>query len=157
MAEYFTTNDLRARLNKTACWIYEEAQCVADTLSYTGKIHDKTMLNLSLVVAFLEAAECYSPITSEAEDGVINCLTEAEVENIFKNISAITGLCFVPKCVDYIIEIEDDNNQLSNVGDKDGIAVKDSKGKDIKKATTQREEAYALPKRQEMNLKGFLE
>jgi hypothetical protein len=117
MAEYFTANDLRARLNKIACWIEEEANCIAGRIKVEGRIDNVRMNNLSMVTAMWQAAECYAPITTEAEDGEVNCLTEAEEEQLFNNISAITGLCFVPKGIDYILVTEDDENQTISIID----------------------------------------
>jgi len=33
----------------------------------------------------------------ETDDGIVNCLTEAQLDNIFNNIADITGLCFPDK------------------------------------------------------------
>jgi hypothetical protein len=94
---YFNTTDLQARLYRTGCWIAAEADRLAKKAKYSGRIDPCCMTNLQYVVAALEALECYTPITSEAEDGVVNCLTEAYAENLFNNISKITGICFLPK------------------------------------------------------------
>jgi len=107
---YFNRDDLTARLNKTACWVYERATALSRHLKYEGRIDNCAEANLSLVVAYLEAMECYTPITSSTDD--VNCLTEAEAEQIFENIIKITGLCFVPKNVTYLDDVEDDNNQF---------------------------------------------
>jgi hypothetical protein len=132
MAEYFTANDLRARLNKTACWIHEEAECIAGRVKTEGRIDDCRMVNLSIVAAMWQAAECYTPITSEAEDGVVNCLTEAQQEQLFNNISAVTDLCFVPKCIEWILETEDDDNQSSRVKNTALLDILDQLGDPIK-------------------------
>lgn len=98
---YFNTTDLQARLYRTGCWIAKEADKLAKQAKYSGRIDPCCMTNLQYVVAALEALECYTPITSEVEDGVVNCLTEEYAENLFNNISKITGLCFLPKNVVY--------------------------------------------------------
>ena len=131
MAEYFTANDLRARLNKTACWIHEEAECINGRIKTEGRIDNCRMNNLSIVVAMWQAAECYTPITSEAEDGVVNCLTEAEEEQLFDNISTISGICFVPKGIEWILEVEDDLNQTSKVKNALGEDLVDGLGNPI--------------------------
>lgn len=141
MAEYFTANDLRARLNKTACWIHEEAECIAKRIKVEGRIDKCRMNDLSIVVAMWQAAECYTPITSEEEDGVNNCLTEAEEESLFNNISAVTGLCFVPKGIEWIIETEDDDNQTSIVKDALGNPVLNAVGLPVYSANVPAQEA----------------
>lgn len=119
MALYFNRNDLTARLNKTACWAHERALSLSKHLKYEGRIDDCKLQNLSLVIAYLEVMECYTPITSETDD--FNCMTEAEAEQIFENISKLTGLCFVPKNVTYLEVEEDDNNQFRPITLADGI------------------------------------
>ena len=107
---YFNRDDLTARLNKTACWAHNRALTLSKHLKYEGRIDDCAEANLSLVVAYLEVMECYTPITSSSDD--FNCLTEAEAEQIFENISKLTGLCFVPKNTAYLVDSQDDNNQF---------------------------------------------
>lgn len=110
MALFFNRNDLTARLNKTACWAHERALSLSKHLKYEGRMDNCKLQNLSLVIAYLEVMECYTPITAITDD--TNCMTEAEAEQIFENISKITGLCFLPKNVTYLEVAEDDNNQF---------------------------------------------
>lgn len=132
MATYFNQNDLDARRQKTACWIHEEATKIADKLKYTGKIDNCRMANLSYVVAALEAVECYIPITTAAQDGEVNCLTEALAESLFDNISKITKICFVPKNSTYTAVPDDNNNQYASVTDSESTALTDANGVVIK-------------------------
>lgn len=110
MSLYFNRNDLTARLNKTACWAHDRALSLSKHLKYEGRMDNCSLADLSLVVAYLEVIECYTPMTVSTDD--YNCITEAELENIFENISSITGLCFVPKNTDYLVDTDDDNNQF---------------------------------------------
>jgi hypothetical protein len=112
---YYNSNDLSARLQRVAIWISKEAYYISRDLKFTGRIDNKRLLNLEYVVASLEILECYTPILNESEDGVINCLTEEEAENLFKNIEKITKLCFLPKNNIYEIITEDDNNQFTEL------------------------------------------
>lgn len=107
---YFNRDDLTARLNKTACWIHARALTLSKHLKYEGRIDDCAEANLALLTAYLEVMECYTPITSSSDD--FNCITEAEAEQIFENISKLTGLCFIPKNAVYLDDVEDDNNQF---------------------------------------------
>ena len=111
MSLYYNRNDLTARLNKTACWVHDRALMLSKSLKYSGRIDNCKLQNLSLVVAYLEVLECYTPMTVSTDD--FNCITETEAENIFENISKLTGLCFVPKNTVYLVDEEDDNNQFT--------------------------------------------
>jgi hypothetical protein len=188
MATYFNTNDLKARMTKTAMWIADEGHRLAKKAKYEGRVPPCCMSNLEYVVAALEALECYTPVTtltgtatttsttalidssatfvtdgvetgdfventttsesyeitaivSETEltinlDGDTftsgdayelpvdnNCLTETQAENLFDNISKITGLGFVPKGTNYETITEDDNNQTVTTNSGGGIPL----------------------------------
>lgn len=118
---YFNSNDLRARLNKTACWTHTEALQLSKNLKYEGRIDDCRLADLSLVVAYLEVMECYTPITSDDDD--FNCISETEAEQIFENIAKITGLCFIPKNAEYRVVTADDNNQFTQPTLTSGSAI----------------------------------
>lgn len=123
MATYYNSDDLYARLTRTASWISSKANDMAKKLKYSGTFSNCCMVDLEFVVACLEAVECYTPITSDDEDGETNCLTEAELDQIFKNISTITGLAFAPKGFDYgTVEI-DDNNQFATASFNSGSSL----------------------------------
>lgn len=97
MADYYNSTDLTVRLTRLACWISGEAYKIARMYKY-GEIPSQGRIwNLSYAVAALEAMECYTPVTVAADDGEINCLTEAQADNIFDNIEEITKMCFAPK------------------------------------------------------------
>jgi len=72
-------------------------QKFANQICYGELIPQQTTMNFQYIVAALEAMQCYSPITTETEDGVDNCLTELNLDNFFNNVTDITGLCFLPK------------------------------------------------------------
>lgn len=124
MALFFNRDDLTARLNNTACWAHETATSLAKHLKYEGRMDNCKLSNLSLVIAYLEVMECYTPIAATTDD--FNCMTEAQAEQIFDNISKITGLCFIPKNTDYLVVEGDDNNQFSSPIDAGGKVVLDS-------------------------------
>jgi hypothetical protein len=136
MAEYFNQTDLDARRQKTACWIHEEATKIANNLKYSGKIDNCRLSNLSYVVAALEAVECYVPITTAAQDGEDNCLTEALAESLFNNISKITKICFVPKNATYTALEDDDNNQFNTMTLVGGGSINTATGLPIKSRYT---------------------
>jgi len=71
--------------------------CFVNQICYGELTPQNTLMNFQYVVASLEAVECYTPITTDAQDGVDNCLTEALLDKFFNNITEITGLCFLPK------------------------------------------------------------
>ena len=122
MATYFfNRDDLTARLNNTACWTHERALTLSNHLKYTGRIDNCAEANLALVGAYLEVMECYTPITSATD--TTNCMSEAEAENIFNNISKLTGLCFVPKNTTYKVVTEDDNNQFRTPTNVSSVAM----------------------------------
>lgn len=101
MADYFNSNDLIIRRVQTADWTCAQTKKVANMVNY-GQLVPKDYLNkLSYVIAAMEAIGCYVPITSPEEDGINNCLTEAEADKIFNNITEITGLHWQGKGVTY--------------------------------------------------------
>jgi len=114
MALYFNITDLQARLTRTTCWIADEALKQSNRAKYYGKLDD-CFIKLQYVVAALEAIQCYTPITSEDEDGIINCLTEEQAEQIFDNISNITDICFLPKNTIYTTSEVDDIAQTTTL------------------------------------------
>jgi hypothetical protein len=97
MATYFNETDLDVRRSRTACWISGEAYKIARMYKYGELPKQGRITNLEYVVAALEAVECYTAVTVAADDGEINCLTEAQAEQIFDNIEALTSMCFAPK------------------------------------------------------------
>lgn len=101
MVEYFNSNDLLIRRVQTADWLCKQSKKIVNMVHYGELVSADYKNKLLYVVAAMEAIGCYEPITSEDEDGVNNCLTEAEAEQIFENISKITGLCWQEKGVTY--------------------------------------------------------
>jgi hypothetical protein len=97
MADYYNSTDLTVRLTRLACWISGESCKIAKMFKYGEIPSQERIWNLSYAVAALEAMECYTAVTVAEDDGEINCLTEAQADNIFDNIEEITGLCFAPK------------------------------------------------------------
>ena len=122
MALYFNITDLQARLTKIACWIADEALKQSNRAKYYGKL-DECFIKLQYVVAALEAIECYTPLSSAADDGVINCLTELQAEQIFDNISNITDICFLPKNTVYNTSETDDVAQTMALNSGGGFIL----------------------------------
>ena len=94
---YYNINDLFMRRAYTAKWICHEMKRFLNQICYGELIPQQTTMNFQYIVATLEAVECYTPITTDAEDGVANCLTEAQLDSFFDNVTEVTGLCFLPK------------------------------------------------------------
>jgi len=94
---YYTSNDLLVRRVWMADWICDQMDKIAKQICYGELVPQAFNMNFQYVSASLQAVECYSPITTEAQDGVDNCLTEALLDKFFNNITDITGLCFLPK------------------------------------------------------------
>lgn len=101
LVKYYTSDDLIMRRVNTARWICEQTHKLKASFNYGELVDQNYLTEFQYVVAALEALECYTPITSEAQDGEDNCLTEAQVEAIINNIEHITGLSFHCKQTTY--------------------------------------------------------
>ena len=99
--EYFNADDLTIRRGQIADWLCCQTECVVNGVLYGEPMSAKDLMDLELVVAYAEAIACYQPVTSEDEDGVINCLTEEQAEKIFKNVSTITNIQWHGKGITY--------------------------------------------------------
>ena len=98
---YYNSNDLLFRRIRIAQWLSNQIDSVTNHSFYGELMCCEELSELEYVSASLEAIECYTPITTEAEDGVSNCLTEEQLDNIFNNIVDITGICFSDKGITY--------------------------------------------------------
>ena len=94
MTIFYTANDLIMRRVNIARWICSQIHIIEANFKYGELIKEEYLMNFQYVVASLEAMECYTPITSVAEDGESNCLTEAKITSLVNNIEEITGLRF---------------------------------------------------------------
>ena len=101
MALYFNADDLTVRRVAIATWACKQVKKLAASYHYGQLISGEYMMNYQYVIALSEAIACYSPITSEAENGVKNCLTEEELECAFNNISEITCIGWMGKNASY--------------------------------------------------------
>ena len=101
MAEYFNANDLLIRRVQTADWMCAQSRKIVNMVNYGEIVSADYKNHLAYIAAAMDAIGCYTPITTEAQDGVDNCLTEAEAEQIFKNITAITDLHWQEKGITY--------------------------------------------------------
>lgn len=101
MPKYYTSDDLIKRRVAMADWICMQSQRLVNQFKYGQLVPTDFIYNFEYVVALLEAVECYTPITSEDEDGEINCLTEAALDKIFANFTHISGVDFLGKCTSY--------------------------------------------------------
>tara|TARA_R110002126_G_scaffold155045_1_gene302060 strand:- start:1559 stop:2074 length:516 start_codon:yes stop_codon:yes gene_type:complete len=101
MALYFNSDDLLVRRVSIGEWICTQVQKLASSYHYGQLVDAEYMMNYQYVVALSEVVACYDPITTLAQDGVDNCLTEAELECAFNNISEITCIGWLGKNVTY--------------------------------------------------------
>jgi hypothetical protein len=99
--EYYNSNDLLKRRTDIALWVCAQNKKIVNAHKYGELLSAKYDLELKYILATMDAMGCYEPITTEAEDGVVNCLKENELDCIFNNVSIITGLCWQPKGVTY--------------------------------------------------------
>lgn len=97
MPNFYTSDDLLMRRVHIAIWLCGEAKKIVKQVCYGELVPQKHNIKIQYINASLEAIECYTPITSEDQDGVDNCLTESQLDSFFNNITEITGMCFLPK------------------------------------------------------------
>ena len=97
MADYYSTSELNVIRQRTALWIAEHSRKLANGLKYGEEFPCCAVSNLEYMVATLHALECYTAVTTSTDDGEINCLTEAQVDDFVTNIRNITGYNFAPK------------------------------------------------------------
>ena len=86
MALYYTTADLKLREACIGCCYADLAAKLNDKLRY-GHSCDEDKKKVELLGAYLDLITCYTPIISAAEDGVVNCLKEADMDKLFQTIS----------------------------------------------------------------------
>lgn len=101
MATFYNHNDLMIRRVQANEWLCSQNKKLQNMIHYGELVSADYKNKLAYVVAALESVGCYEPITTAAEDGVKNCLTEAQVTQIFDNISEITGLSWRGKGTTY--------------------------------------------------------
>jgi hypothetical protein len=98
---YYTANDLLKRRVDIGIWVGSQTTKLVANLKY-GQLLDETAVSrYQYVVAGYAALNGYTPITTDAQDGVDNSLTEANVDDLIDNIEKITGLHFLPKETTY--------------------------------------------------------
>ena len=96
---YYTQADITLREAILGCCFANLASKVAKKLTY-GVACDLETAKLNLLNVYIEIISCYTPITSSAEDGIVNCITEAELDGILAEIVRCytdCDLCFPPK------------------------------------------------------------
>ena len=124
MATYYNTNDLLVRRVKIAQWLTDKIENISNHSFYGELMCCEELMEIQYVSACLEAIECYTPITDDDDDGVDNCLTEEQLDNIFNNIVDITGLCFPDKNQTYNSNIWSES--ISSLTDNNGDNVNDT-------------------------------
>lgn len=82
MSLYYTSTELSVRARIAAYSFIDEVIAVNKKLKYGVKCTND-INKLALSVGILEAIECYTAITDEDDDGEINCITEAELDNLW--------------------------------------------------------------------------
>jgi hypothetical protein len=98
---YYTSNDLLKRRVDIGIWIASQTDKLVASLKYGQLLDEIAFMKYQYVVACHVALMGYTPITTDAQDGVDNALTEANVDDIIDNIEKITGLHFLPKETTY--------------------------------------------------------
>ena len=98
---YYTTNDLLKRRVDIGIWIGSQTTKLVSNLKYGQLLGADTLARYQYVVACHNTLGGYTPITTTAQDGVDNALTESNVDSIVNNIEKITGLHFLPKGTTY--------------------------------------------------------
>jgi len=101
VSDFYTSNDLLVRRVYMADWICSQLSKFVNHFNYGVIVQKDCLIKHQYMVALLEAVECYTPITLAAEDGVNNCLKEAQLDTIFNKVEEITGLCFLAKGTTY--------------------------------------------------------
>ena len=104
--EYYNSNDLLRRRTDIALWMCAQTTKITNHYNYGELLSTKYIMHLEYLSGAMNAMSCYTPVTSEAEDGVINCLKESQLDKLFNNVSNITGLCWQPKGITYIGQID---------------------------------------------------
>tara|TARA_R110002126_G_scaffold127296_1_gene269489 strand:- start:5971 stop:6435 length:465 start_codon:yes stop_codon:yes gene_type:complete len=103
--EYYTSNDLLKRRADIALWMCSQTKKISNHYNYGELLSQKYIMNLEYLSGAMDAMSCYDPVSSELEDGVINCLKESQLDKLFNNVSNITGLCWQPKGITYVNQI----------------------------------------------------
>ena len=93
---YYTADDLTKRRVSMATWICGQTHKLVNHYRYGQLVKHDFIMDYEYVVAALEAVECYTPITLASEDGETNCMTEANLDNLFSNFTHISGIDFLP-------------------------------------------------------------
>lgn len=101
VVKYYTTDDLLKRRVDIGIWIAAQTDRLVGNLKYGQLLDEVTFMQYQYVVACYMALLGYTPITSPAQDGVDNGLTEANVDDMIDNIEIITGLHFLNKETTY--------------------------------------------------------
>tara|TARA_R100001463_G_scaffold52679_6_gene103568 strand:- start:922 stop:1383 length:462 start_codon:yes stop_codon:yes gene_type:complete len=101
VAKYYTADDLLKRRVDIGIWIASQTDKLVANLKYGQLVNEKSLMRYQYVVACHVALMGYTPITTAAQDGVDNGLTEANVDDMIDNIEIITGLHFLNKETTY--------------------------------------------------------
>jgi hypothetical protein len=106
---FYTANDLSYRRSSLIQLLSSlPANKVTNHYFYGNPMTGCCLKQIEYLTACMEVIECYTPITSEDEDGETNCLEEADLDSIFDNISKLTGICFQPKGTTYNETVPDE-------------------------------------------------
>jgi hypothetical protein len=125
MAEYFTSDDLLKRRVDSADWLCAQTKKIVNQVNYGQLVEGEYLCNLELIAALLEVIGCYEPITSEAEDGVKNCITEEHAEKAFDLLHELTGLCWHGKGHTYKLPLAepDEEGSIGSVTFGNGLPI----------------------------------
>ena len=99
--DYYNSNDLLKRRTDIALWMCAQNKKIVNHYNYGELLSQKYIMHLEYMDGAMEAMSCYTPITTALQDGVDNCLTEAQLDKLFNNVTTITGICWQPKGITY--------------------------------------------------------
>ena len=140
VSDYYTSDDLLVRITSMANWICDQLNKFVNYYHYGTTIKADCLIKHQYVTALLETVECYTPITLAAQDGVDNCLTEANLDTLFDKVEEITGLCFLPIGTTYNPNYDATIPLLNiNLNTPDGAILQENSLADMKENLSERE------------------
>jgi len=120
--EYYNSNDLLKRRTDIALWMCAQNKKIVNHYNYGEALSREYIMHLEYIDGAMDAMSCYTPVTTEVDDGVINCLPESQLDKLFNNVTVITGLCWQPKGITYRNEL-DEPTEVGNITDSLGFPI----------------------------------
>lgn len=94
--DYIDQTILNKRLQIIGCCISNKINAVTKKL-HIGIQCEEELLEIKFLTALIEIPLCYTPITDPDDDGVINTVTEAELDKVWDKLKNICKVCFPAK------------------------------------------------------------